>query len=245
MWWAPVERWAEGQPLTHLSFPPLLAPLQLGCLQSPHESPEPGAGQTGGCAVMGGGGAEPPAHLDCRPSTVRGRCPQPLGFYSCTAEYLMPGAAPPGAAPSFIFLTKKKDKRRAGGRWRCAAVCLLCGWGSAWHGGRGSYGAPAAPFRGRAHVLPPRSHRGIRVAWHSLKGWAEGLGRRAEPCWAAGQLALVSVPAAGVLPQVSPATLDTASISAASLAPRGGGMLCPALPAACSEPFSSQMLYMK
>lgn len=177
MWWAPVERWAEGQPLTHLSFPPLLAPLQLGCLQSPHESPEPGAGQTGGCAVMGGGGAEPPAHLDCRPSTVRGRCPQPLGFYSCTAEYLMPGAAPPGAAPSFIFLTKKKDKRRAGGRWRCAAVCLLCGWGSAWHGGRGSYGAPAAPFRGRAHVLPPRSHRGIRVAWHSLKGWAEGQSR--------------------------------------------------------------------
>lgn len=86
----------------------------------------------------------------------------------------MPGAAPPGAAPSFIFLTKKMmDKRRAGGVWR-AAVCPLCGWGSTWHGGRGSHRAPAAPFTGRARVPPPRSHGGTGVAWHSLRGWVGG-----------------------------------------------------------------------
>uniref|UniRef100_A0A8C8AJ59 Interferon related developmental regulator 2 n=1 Tax=Otus sunia TaxID=257818 RepID=A0A8C8AJ59_9STRI len=57
--WVLVGRWTERHPLTHLSFPPLPAPLQLGCLQSPHESPEPGAGQAGGRAVTGGGGQSP------------------------------------------------------------------------------------------------------------------------------------------------------------------------------------------
>lgn len=66
----------------------------------------------------------------------------------------------------------------------------------------------------------------------------EGLGGRAELCRAAGQLALVSLPVAGALPPPC-------------WAPRGvgravqGDRCCPALPAACSEPFSSQILYMK
>lgn len=171
--------------------------------------------------------------------------PPPLGFYSCTAEYLTPGAAPLGAAPSFIFLTKKKDKRRAGGRWWHAAVCLLCSWGSAWHGRRGSHRAPAAPFGSRARVPPsplPQGH------WGGL-AQPEGLGGRAEPCRAVGQLALVSVPAAGALPQLRPATLGTAPASPSQPGTRGGwqsGTGWQALPSpACSEPFSSQMLYMK
>lgn len=104
-----------------------------------------------------------------------------------------------------------------------------------------------SPFQRQGSCLPsavPQGHQGGLAQ-------PEGLGGRAEPCGAAGQLALVSVPAAGVLPQVPPATLGTAPVSAAGLAPRGGGRaawggrLCPSLPAACSEPFSSQMLYMK
>ncbi|XP_062441624.1 interferon-related developmental regulator 2 isoform X5 [Rhea pennata] len=87
------------------------APLQFGCLQSPHKSPEPGAGQAGGRAVMARVEQCPLAHVDCRPSTVRGRCPWSLGFYTCTAEYLMAGAAPLGVASSFIFFNQNKKRR--------------------------------------------------------------------------------------------------------------------------------------
>ena len=64
-----------------------------------------------------------------------------------------------------------------GGRWWGAAVCLLCSWGSAWHGRKGSRRAPTAPFRGWACVPPPQSHGGTGVAWHSLKGGVGGQSR--------------------------------------------------------------------
>lgn len=59
VWWVPAGGWAAGHPLTRPSFSPLAAPLQLGCLQSPHESPEPGAGQTGRRAVTDRRGQSP------------------------------------------------------------------------------------------------------------------------------------------------------------------------------------------
>lgn len=196
------------------------------------------------CDGRRGGRAPGPPGLQTQ--HCEGRVPPPSGFYSCTAEYLMPGAAPLGAAPSFIFLTKKKkDKRRAGGRWWRAAVCLLWGWGSRGMA-RGGLQGSCSPFRKQGSCPPSPVPRGYQGGLAQ----PEGLGGRAEPCRAAGQLALVSVPVAGVLPQLSPPPRWAQPLPPqAGLAPRGGGRvarggrLCPAMPAALSEPFSSQMLY--
>lgn len=195
VWWVPAGGSGSRAP-THLTL--LLSPCSTSTTRLPSKparKPGAGCGTNGQTCCDGRRGAEPPAHLDCRPSTVRGGCPQPSGFYSCTAEYLMPGAAPPGAAPAFIFLTKeKKDKSRAGGRWWHAAVPPLGSWGSARHSGKGSC---------RARVSPPQPLRSTQVAWHCLKGRVG----RAEPRRAAGRLALVTAPATGVLPPASPASL--------------------------------------
>lgn len=102
---------------------------------------------------------------------------------------------------------------------------------------------PAALFIGRAHVPPPQSCRGTRVTWHSPKGGWEG-----RVCGAVEQLVLVSVPVAAVfsLPchAGSPCLPSQPGISNGGRAV-WSGKLCPALPAAHSQPFSSQMLYMK
>lgn len=79
------------------------------------------------------------------------------------------------------------------------------------------------------------------MAWHSLKsGWE---GRAAE------QLVLVSVPVAGAFSPpchagYSPCLPSQPGISDGDRA-MWSGKFCPVLPAAYSQSFSSQMLYMK
>lgn len=105
--------------------------------------PKPGAGCGTNVRLCAGGGA--------------GQHPQPSGFYTCTAEYLMPGAAPQGAAPSFIFFfNQRKDKRRAeAGSWWCAAVCLL----------RARAGGPLRP------LVMPAALRGRVLLWDTSARW--------------------------------------------------------------------------
>lgn len=165
--------WGGGQRgILNLSLLP--SPSSTSTTQLPSKPvPKPGAvcGTSGRMCCDGQRGAEPPAHLDCRPSTVRGRCLQPSGFYSCTAEYLMPGAAPRRGCPLFYFFNQKIGRiKEEQGRWWHAAMCLLCDWGSMWHSGRGSHPGFCSPFQCQAHVHPPQSCTGTMVVWHSPKG---------------------------------------------------------------------------
>lgn len=183
-------------------------------------------------------GAEPPAHLDCRPSTVRGRCPQPSGFYSRTAEYLMPGAAPRRGCPLFYFFNQKigRIKEEQG-----AAVFLLCGWGSMWHSGRGSHPGSFSLFQWQGSCTPSPVLQGHQDGLAQPEGWVEG-----QSC--AGlqeQLVLVSLAGMFSLPcraGYSPCLPSQPGIS------NGGrvvwsGKLCPTLPAAHSALFQPNVLY--
>lgn len=87
--WAPAERLSvvgaggevgRGAPPNPslLPSPPSTSTTQLP--SKPARKPGAGCGTSGRTCCDGRRGAEPPAHLDCRPSTVRGRCPQPSGF---------------------------------------------------------------------------------------------------------------------------------------------------------------------
>jgi len=246
--WAPAERPSmvgaggevgRGAPLTRLSLPPLPAPLQLSCLQSPHESPEPGAGQVGGRAVTGGGGRAPgPPGLQTQ--HCEGPVPPALGLLFVYSRVFNAWSCPAGGCPLFYFHNQKKKGNRRAVRGGEVVVCccvpaLRLGLRAMrWEGvSQGS----CSPLQRQGSCPPspvPRGRPGIA-------GRAGCWGRARQGCGAAGP----GVRACGRSPPLSPPRWAWPLPPRAGGRGARGGRRCPALPAARSEPFSSQMLYVK